>query len=281
MARSRILKPSFFTNDRLAELPAHARLLFAGLWTIADREGRLEDRGKRIKGELFPYENVRIEQLLQMLADAGFIVRYESGGERFIALPAFAKHQSPHVREPASTIPAPDEHQTGPVLEHDPVVPSTPSRAQDPVSLSVSLSDPVALSLSEADASGERAPEEVPVLPMPVREMKASVLGGLGRFGYDTEMEAEAELFARDFAGMWDEYNHALAEVRRDGQKPFPGNLRRYMPGPNGAARHGGSNGSPLRKTNGTGNGARRPSGDISNEERKRQFEAVFGPVDA
>ena len=44
MARARLLKPGFFTNEDLCELPAFGRLLFAGLWTIADREGRLEDR---------------------------------------------------------------------------------------------------------------------------------------------------------------------------------------------------------------------------------------------
>jgi len=40
-------------------------------------------------------------------------------------------------------------------------------------------------------------------------------------------------------------------------------------------------NGISLRTGNTSGNGSRGPSGDISNEERKRQFEAVFGPVDA
>ena len=56
MARARNLKPSFFTNDKLAELHPLGRLLFAGLWTIADREGRLEDRPKRIKTDVsLPY----------------------------------------------------------------------------------------------------------------------------------------------------------------------------------------------------------------------------------
>jgi hypothetical protein len=50
MPRTRQIKPGFFKNDELAELPIEARLLFAGLWTIADREGRLEDRPKKIKG---------------------------------------------------------------------------------------------------------------------------------------------------------------------------------------------------------------------------------------
>lgn len=74
-------------------------------------------------------------------------------------------------------------------------------------------------------------------LPLPVREMKSQILLWLGRFGYDEAAIEEVELFAADFAGKWSELNAAVAEVRRDGKMPFPGNLRRYMPGPNGADR--------------------------------------------
>ena len=40
------------------ECSMSARLLFVGLWTIADRNGRLEDRPKRIRAELFPYDEI-------------------------------------------------------------------------------------------------------------------------------------------------------------------------------------------------------------------------------
>ena len=52
MARARNIKPGFFTNDELVELPFATRLLFIGLWTIADREGRMVDRPKKIKMEI-------------------------------------------------------------------------------------------------------------------------------------------------------------------------------------------------------------------------------------
>ena len=54
MARARNIKPAFFKNETLVELPVETRLLFIGLWTLADREGRLEDRPKRIKMEIYP-----------------------------------------------------------------------------------------------------------------------------------------------------------------------------------------------------------------------------------
>ena len=41
-------------NDELAELPTSTRLLAIGLPCIADREGRIKDRPKRIKRSYYP-----------------------------------------------------------------------------------------------------------------------------------------------------------------------------------------------------------------------------------
>lgn len=117
MARARNIKPGFFTNDVLAEIDPLGRLLFIALWTMADRAGRLEDRPKRIKAEALPYDECDADALLTDLQEHGFIARYEASGQRFIQVLAFAKHQNPHIKEPASTIPAPDEHGVSTVQE--------------------------------------------------------------------------------------------------------------------------------------------------------------------
>lgn len=108
MARSRNIKPGFFTNDELCELPPVARLLFAGLWCHADRMGRLLDRPKKIKAEILPYDKCDCDALLTLLQKAGFIRRYVIDGNEYIQCENFLKHQNPHVKEQASTIPAPD-----------------------------------------------------------------------------------------------------------------------------------------------------------------------------
>jgi len=115
MARSRNIKPGFFTNDVLGELPALTRLLFAGIWTICDREGRLEDRPKKIRAEVLPYDACDADAMLQELHDAGFIRRYSAAGKQVIQVLAWAEHQNPHMKEAASTLPAPEEHQTSTV----------------------------------------------------------------------------------------------------------------------------------------------------------------------
>lgn len=107
MARARNIKPGFFKNEDLVELDFGTRLLFIGLWTIADREGLLEDRPKRIKMELFPGDDMNVDKALDQLHKAGFILRYEVDGARYIEVSAFLKHQNPHHKEPPSKIPKP------------------------------------------------------------------------------------------------------------------------------------------------------------------------------
>ena len=122
MKRTRQINPGFFTNDELADITPLGRLLFAGLWVIADREGRLEDRPKKIKAEILPYDNCDVDDLLNQLQNAGFIKRYKVDIPRtdqgntmdtpkadvgIIQVVNFTKYQHPHRNESASTLPPP------------------------------------------------------------------------------------------------------------------------------------------------------------------------------
>ena len=124
MARARNIKPAFFMNEILVGLPFEYRLLFIGLWTLCDREGRMEDRPVKVKMELFPADNVDVNAGLQALHDNGFILRYEVDGKRYLQVLTWGKHQNPHVKEAKSTIPAPGEHGASTVQE-----PEVPERA--------------------------------------------------------------------------------------------------------------------------------------------------------
>lgn len=107
MARARNIKPAIMANEELAELSFAERLLFIYLWMLADREGRLEDRPKRIAAQALPFDkDCDVDQMLTSLHMAGFIVRYRVDDLRVIQVTAFSKHQSPHVRESASELPS-------------------------------------------------------------------------------------------------------------------------------------------------------------------------------
>lgn len=110
MARSRSLKPSLFKNEILGEADPLLTIVFVGLWCLADREGRLEDRPKRIKAEILPYrETPCFNRYLTDLERLGFIARYKVGDQALIQVINFVKHQSPHKTEKPSELPAQTE----------------------------------------------------------------------------------------------------------------------------------------------------------------------------
>ena len=240
MARARLIKPGFFTNEELCELAPLTRLLFAGLWTIADRLGRLEDRPKRIQAQVLPYDKANVERMLGDLAKAGFIERYESGGDRYIQVLAFAKHQHVHQREPASSIPAPARPGAMP----------RPSTGLAPADVGTDPAEAEALNLNpltEAEAEAEEDahpaaagsgavlssssagldPEQAKVLGLALRKLN-------GLRDVDPEQTRyELEVLVQDYAIA--ELEETLGDLREANLKPFPTPwrdilLRRYGP---------------------------------------------------
>lgn len=113
MARARNIKPGFFKNEVLGGLNPIVRLIFIGLWTIADREGRIEYRPKRIKMEVCPYDEINIEDAIAELIEEGFLIGYEVFGLQLLQVVNWSKHQNPHHKEIASTFPPPIGHVNG------------------------------------------------------------------------------------------------------------------------------------------------------------------------
>lgn len=100
-----MLSPEFFTDEKVVLVSFPARLLFAGMWCCADREGRLGDSPVRLKMQIFPSDQVDIDPLLEELITAGLIHRYVVDGQRVLGIPGFLKHQNPHHREKPSVLP--------------------------------------------------------------------------------------------------------------------------------------------------------------------------------
>lgn len=93
MARMRNLKPSFFKDEDLCELPALCRILFEGLWCLADKNGNLEDRPRFIKIEVLPYDDCDVVEMLGRLEAAGFVRRYRVADKDYLSVLNFRKHQ--------------------------------------------------------------------------------------------------------------------------------------------------------------------------------------------
>jgi hypothetical protein len=135
--RARNIKPSLFTNELLGCADPLLTILFEGLWCIADREGRLEDRPLRIKAEIFPYrENLDVNGYLTVIERMGFIQRYKVGEMRLIQVLNFSKHQHPHHTERPSFFPGVDMVDKGDYDDNGLLTVKTPlSNGESPVTL--------------------------------------------------------------------------------------------------------------------------------------------------
>lgn len=107
--RARNIKPGFFENEKLAELPPLTRILYIGLWCYADREGRFEWRPKRIKAVILPYDECDIDEMLMSLHVMTFLGMYDTPNGKVGFIPKFKEHQNPHPHEAKSKLPAKSE----------------------------------------------------------------------------------------------------------------------------------------------------------------------------
>lgn len=151
MARIRSIKPEFWTDRFLARrLSRDARMLYTGLWNLADEHARLNGDAHYIKGQLFPYDDDltpgAIDALLDALDDAGRVIRYIDGGDPYLFLPYLDKHQRLEPEKVPSKLPAPPE-----------ALPQPP--APQPETAKVQVKDSTQIG---ADSSESRADESAP-----------------------------------------------------------------------------------------------------------------------
>src|SRR5258708_28854286 len=121
MGRIRAVKPDFFRHEGLFDLEQETglriRLVFAGLWTTCDREGRFKWRPRTLKAEVLPFDDVDFSRVLDALTTRGFLVRYACNDEEYGCVPSWNRHQIINNREQASAIPPPTESLSVQILD--------------------------------------------------------------------------------------------------------------------------------------------------------------------
>jgi DNA-binding transcriptional MerR regulator len=103
MARARFIRPEFFTDEKLADLPFGARLLFAGIWCHADLRGVFEYSAKLLRVQVFPFDegttSKQVAGWLEALEQNGQIGRFTANGKEWGYVRNWAKHQSISTKE--------------------------------------------------------------------------------------------------------------------------------------------------------------------------------------
>lgn len=110
-SRIRSIKPEFFLHEKLytaekkSKLPL--RVAFAGLWTVADREGRFKWKTPELKFQILPHDKVDFDRVLKSLDESGFIKKYSVDGKEYGYIPSWFDHQRIRPDEAKSVLPAP------------------------------------------------------------------------------------------------------------------------------------------------------------------------------
>jgi len=111
MARIRTIKPEFPQSESMGRVSRDARLLFILLWTLCDDAGRSRGGARLLKGLLFPYDELTLDEIDSWLAELeaeGCIQQYDADGSRYLAICNWLNHQK--IDKPSrSRIPEPRE----------------------------------------------------------------------------------------------------------------------------------------------------------------------------
>jgi hypothetical protein len=109
MPRIRSIKPEIFISPQVMNLSRDARLLFIGLITQADDQGRGTADPRKLKSAIFGGDDdVTTARVLELLAEAegqGLCVTYDANGQghgRVYALPSFTEHQ--YIQRPKPSV---------------------------------------------------------------------------------------------------------------------------------------------------------------------------------
>ena len=182
MARSRNIKPAFFENDLLAECSPLARLLFAGLWCLADRNGVLEDRRRRIKAQILPYDDCDAVKLIDELIERKFVQKIKREGVDYLWVVEFQKHQNPHKNEESKYF-DPNSEPLAPKSEgSDADAEDAPEQhPSDPADSLLLIPDSLSLIDEGGTPEADQTPAAAPTNPKDVLEAFNSAFGQRAR----------------------------------------------------------------------------------------------------
>jgi len=107
----RMITSEIFFNEKVGSLPAGGRLLFIGIFSNADDDGRLKASPKFLKARIFPYDDDissdDVQSWRDQCRDIGLIRVYNKDGKEYLDVPGWLEHQSIRKdRYKESTIPA-------------------------------------------------------------------------------------------------------------------------------------------------------------------------------
>ena len=132
MARKRMISPEIWDSENFSKLSILAKLVFIGMFSNADDEGRGKAKAECQKSKLFAYdESMRVadvESALDEVAENMSVTMYSHDGNEYYSFDNWKKWQKVDKPSPSNIIPYDSESCNiirGTFREHSPNVPRT------------------------------------------------------------------------------------------------------------------------------------------------------------
>lgn len=131
-SRQRFIHPEFWNDEDIAKLPFECRLFFAGLFSNADDDGRIQANPAYLRSVIFPFDDIAVARVKEMrdtvISVIKSIVFYHVDDKEYIAFKSWNRWQKPKYPTPSKLPPPPcDSGETlpkdcgniGGILEED------------------------------------------------------------------------------------------------------------------------------------------------------------------
>lgn len=124
MPRRRMIDPQIWRNEKVGSLSDAGRVLFIGIFSQADDDGRLKASPRYLMATIFPYDKDKtaedVKHLRDQCAELGLIRLYTNSKEEYLDIPGWLEHQQIRKdRYNPSTLPSFEEsvNQPTPIVK--------------------------------------------------------------------------------------------------------------------------------------------------------------------
>ena len=122
MARRRMIDPAIWQSEDFSKLSLLARLVFIGMFSLSDDEGKGRAKPVYLKSIIFPYdEDIRVADIDKTLSEIGSkmsVTLYSHNGNRYYKFDHWSKWQRVDKPQP-SNFPNPDDRTIPESVEND------------------------------------------------------------------------------------------------------------------------------------------------------------------
>ena len=91
-----MIKPEFWSDEKLAKISLQARLTYLGMWSTSDDYGVTKGNAVWLRNNILPYDDITIETFsgwLAELEESGRIFPFLHNEEKYYHIPTFCDHQ--------------------------------------------------------------------------------------------------------------------------------------------------------------------------------------------